>query len=350
MIVRREKVRKELHRTSMDVFYKQNDILLDNREDLSGDNLDFIRHRTTKFSCFSEHYQTEKQYENEYGTRPTIFDSTLEEGVELLNSSQIERLDLIELEPYDTTSHARSNGRSAHTSGVSNNNSSEETKVLTSCSKNGISNDNKKIDSAAHNDIDSLETKITAEKSEAERNIFELLEPKTDESLDDIKASSPNKVICKPNNVTSGNIKKLLKKSNDMDSTNTTHLNGYLTSEEEINVETEESDCAKTPLPNNTKTSRLVKKGKKRFRNLHKIERQGCRNSPRLNKISIENEVKLEEDNSFKNEIVDENRFSKIIHEVKRRRLTISGEYISEYDEEPTEYVRVTRSRLASFS
>lgn len=92
MIVRREKMRKELHRSSVDVFLKQNEILLDEKEDFSGDNLDFIRHRTARFSRFSEFYMTEKDYEHETGEKVRFFDDTIDESLDLFNSSAIERV------------------------------------------------------------------------------------------------------------------------------------------------------------------------------------------------------------------------------------------------------------------
>ena len=93
MIVRREKIRKELHRSSMEVFYKQNDMVLDDQEDWSGEKLDFLRHRSTRFTDFSENYVTERLWKEENGKTDTIFDSTIEDDEALMNTSQIEKLD-----------------------------------------------------------------------------------------------------------------------------------------------------------------------------------------------------------------------------------------------------------------
>lgn len=310
MIVRREKVRKELHRTSMEIFYKQNDILLDKNEDFSGDQMDFIRHRTTRFSCFSEHYQTEDQYEAEHGTRLALFDETLEED-DLLNSSQFEVVPLKDIEKRvsDTPHDLKLKG------------------------KNGIT------------------------KTESERNIFELLVPKNEESLPQMQSSPKNTVV----EHSSSEVKAMSTATRRLTETYDIAPRQSIHSSSKVNS----LDTEVAPLPNGfvengiedetnklddkTKTSRLVKKGKKRFRNLHKFDQAQRRNSPRLNKIENETtcEINIETANSIDG--IDK-QLSEIISEAKRRRLNSSGDYVTEFEEEPPDYVRVTRSRVASYS
>ena len=98
MIVRREKMRKEIHRTSVDIFYKQNDILLEQIENNYDDDIPDMNHQATKFCRFSDSYCTEKQVEENTGEKVTIFDETLEETSIILNNSQLEVLDPRDLE------------------------------------------------------------------------------------------------------------------------------------------------------------------------------------------------------------------------------------------------------------
>ncbi|XP_066936636.1 protein Jade-1-like [Clytia hemisphaerica] len=99
MIVRREKVRKEIQRTSMEVFYKQNDMLLDENEDWSGgDKFEFLTQRSTQFNDFSENYVNERLWKEENGRTDTMFDSTIEEDDELLDTSIIEKFNEKDLE------------------------------------------------------------------------------------------------------------------------------------------------------------------------------------------------------------------------------------------------------------
>lgn len=98
MIVRREKMRKEIHRTSVDIFYKQNDILLEQIENNYDDDIPDMNHQATKFCRFSDSYCTEKQTEEDTGEKVTIFDETLEETSIILNNSQLEVLDPRDLE------------------------------------------------------------------------------------------------------------------------------------------------------------------------------------------------------------------------------------------------------------
>lgn len=153
MIVRREKLRKELHRTAVDIFYKQNDILLDSEEDLSGDKLDFIRHRSTRFSKFSEHYVTEKDYETEHGSRLTIFDSTAEDEETLLNNSHLEIFDEKDVQRGET-----------------------DTNNCASACRGKKKMNNK------HDTVSSTAT--TADATES-RNIFQLFATKKEEELED---------------------------------------------------------------------------------------------------------------------------------------------------------------------
>ena len=304
MIVRREKMRKELHRTSMDVFYKQNDILLDECEDLSGDNLDFIRHRTTKFCNFSENYQTENQYESEYGTKISIYDSTLEES--LLNTSQMEMLNPNDFERGATSS--------------------------TSC----VDNSNKNLD---------LKT------TDSERNIFELFVPKSIVKTDtpsDIKKEDLRTVTTAESiNDTKKNVteqKNVFDKISNLISREICK-NGFI--DVSSNSQPKPGENGETnPLPNNclaSKKSSLVKRGKRRFRNLHDIEGCSRRNSPRLRKFENTDTVV---DSIATNSI----NLSDIISETKKRRLKSVDSYASEYNGNHSDYVRLTRSRVSSCS
>ena len=67
MIVRREKTRRELHRSLFDTFYKRDEMLTD-----TNTSADDIQYATTtensmRFVNFSEHYQTEKAVEEHHG-------------------------------------------------------------------------------------------------------------------------------------------------------------------------------------------------------------------------------------------------------------------------------------------
>ena len=89
--------------------------------------------------------------------------------------------------------------------------------------------------------------------------------------------------------------------------------------------------------------SSLVRKGKKRFRNLPPAEETQRRNSPRLNKVI--DETFDEANNSYEAPIA---KLKSLVSE-KRRRLNSCGDFIGgENGDEQPDYVRITRSRVSS--
>ena len=411
MIVRREKVRKELQRTAMEVFYKQNDMLLDENEDWSGDKLDFLRHRSTRFNDFSENYVTEKVWKEENGRTDTIFDSTLEDDDELLNTSIIEKFNEKDLErdkpmPRSNQSSSRSSRASSpkingvirtlkpdHTTASTQRNIFEffkkETKSLDS-QDNDIKIKNEKlkteIDQVSISSEGSTECSSTAvkkldfEKNEPDGEIVKkeisretfnaifLTDDESDSECNDqmtkikteINANDekPNEKTKAKTNDTNSSLTNSFDKMKEGStnkcnkSENNTVVNGLDPKDKHLTTKPEKPldlyiDTTSTGNDNVFKPSSLARKGKKRFRNLPPIEEPQRRNSPRLNK-TIE-ETFAEQNHEFTDHTASITKLKSLVNgSKKRRRLNSCGDFIGENGDEQPDYVRVTRSRVSS--
>ena len=399
MIVRREKVRKELHRSSMEVFYKQNDMLLDEEEDWSGEKLDFLRHRSTRFTDFSESYVTEKLWKEENGRSNTIFDSTIEDDEELLNTSQIEKFNEQDL-MRDSQMPAFSSNRSSFASSpkpemFETNHSKNDYKNETTTQRNffdffkkeskpvleTLDNENtntrdeassalKRLDFSDDNKTgiivldDELTLKIPINQrlpnitiTDVERSSCSLEteeEEKEEEDISDCERISVS-VFDEPESIVSEEKKNKL----DLDEPSSSFLGDSFrvpNKHKELSVVSNEQKEPPSTTQNGSKIttgndsdlfrpSTLVRKGKKRFRNLPPAEETQRRNSPRLNKV-IEDSFE-ESKSSYEAPIA---KLKSLVSESKkRRRLNSCGDFIGEEngDEQP-DYVRITRSRVSS--
>jgi len=337
MIVRREKIRKELHRSSMEAFYKQNDMLLDEKEDWSGEKLDFLRHRSTRFTEFSENYVTEKVWKEQNGRTTTFFDTTLEEE-ELMSTSQFEIMNEKDLHREAGNLNSTSRASSPKINGIIKSSSSSntqrnifdffrrESKPIEDIIKTESDGDGDKCESRTESDT------VTVKKLEFEEDTSARIDLLTD---DEDTNESIKKEDCKMENlkeekeeVTFKPITKSLQSTNLFE--NIEHIVGHLEDEEYEN-ESINND-------NVFKPSSLVRKGKKRFRNLAPLDER--RNSPRLHKVT--DEVLDKASNHKLKPLVNGSK--------KRRRLNSCGDFIRENRDEQPDYVRMTRSRVSSYT
>jgi len=361
MIVRREKMRKELHRTSKEIFYKQNDIVLE-EEDVTDETLDFLRHRTTRFSNFSEFYRTEREYEEESGVKISLFDETFEESAPLLNNSQMEVLNPQDLErrsPDGKKAKASKNATVFEKKSERN-----IFDVLEPCKESKLNNKPPRENGIVDDCSDKARnSELDNETSNHTVNID------LNHALSDTK-NSTNMEKEKPISPVNGKLKKKVKhkslreKGNLFDSIHKL-TNDLLTQngiDSEIDDEVlfrpikEESNDV-TPLPNNStpsKKSKLVKKGKKRFRNLHNSTSTFvCRNSPRFNKSSNSNASLPATFNACSSDTqytTDEQEHALKDNPVKKRRRLDSSDVCASEVNNKTSFTRVTRSRVSSCS
>ena len=361
MIVRREKVRKELHRTSMEVFYKQNDMLLDENEDWSGEKLDFLRHRSTQFTEFSDSYVTEKVWKEQNGRTTTFFDTTLEE--ELLNSSQFEMLDEKDLHREADSSNSTSRASSPKINGIVKNPNSgstqrnifdffrRETKPIENIIKTEKDDEKKaaKLCDASTTTVKKLEFgegKIL----DREKELVDLMTDDEDSFEEKGGGGGCKKEVEEDTEVTFKSMIKTQEPTNIFENI------------EQIVEGRQEEDCvkengidqcsSKKPLSNHLedekyenesnnddvfKPSSLVRKGKKRFRNLAPLDER--RNSPRLHKVT---------DDVLDNQTTNHKLKPLVNGSKKRRRLNSCGDFIGENGDEQPDYVRMTRSRVSS--
>jgi len=361
MIVRREKIRKELHRSSMEAFYKQNDMLLDEKEDWSGEKLDFLRHRSTRFTEFSENYVTEKVWKEQNGRTTTFFDTTLEEE-ELMSTSQFEIMNEKDLHREAGNLNSTSRASSPKINGIIKSSSSSntqrnifdffrrESKPIEDIIKTESDGDGDKCESRTESDT------VTVKKLEFEEDTSARIDLLTD---DEDTNESIKKEDCKMENlkeekeeVTFKPITKSLQSTNLFE--NIEHIVGEENSDSSIRENSVEQCSSKKPLSNHLedeeyenesinndnvfKPSSLVRKGKKRFRNLAPLDER--RNSPRLHKVT--DEVLDKASNHKLKPLVNGSK--------KRRRLNSCGDFIRENRDEQPDYVRMTRSRVSSYT
>lgn len=389
MIVRREKLRKEIHRTAMETFYKQNDILLEFEGELPEGHLELLRHRATHFSDFSNNYVTEEQYKLSHGIRANIFDSS-SDGDTLLDTSCDEKD--IKLEVPSSSSSPRV---------------SKSDKEITSSVNNERNIFDLLDDTVKDNEKEHL-SKVTLDHDEK----FvpeERLEPSNEKEPNDEKEPLPVfieddeisfpkhentqlHVKVKKKKQTLINFKPVAKHNTEHRDLfdNLGHLldnngirddavveNGHSTSgvvDDFIGTSDSKVDKCSTQqqitryskdyqLNNGEKfkASVLQKKGKKRFRNLHSAT-GSCvrRNSPRLKNLT-ENHLLVSDVTAVQNDViedflVDEQQKPSVCNgidqESKRRRLNSCGESLTENEDELSAFAsaRITRSSVSSCS
>ena len=354
MIVRREKIRKEIHRASMDIFYKKNNILLN--EDPSNYNQSIFNHRTTKFNNFSESYRTNKNFQEETGVKVAMLDESIEND-DLLSCSYAEMFNPEDLSRKEQKSFTTKNKSNVET--VEKN--SERNIFSLFNSKSCNEKDHKLLakKSSRNGGLDSLEKRKTLWLNEV--NI---------EKQIPIKSNSEEQIVDEKN--VFDKINKLIDPGMS--------LNGSY----EANDTSLKNDCCKK--------SSLAKRGKKRFRNLHDTREQRNNrisktrskmrffypnypclseesNSPHTGKniVSIPNAqstpkkfvksvTKLKTLTSSNNiESSLNNKISIFIDNAKRRRLNSvssvkEGDLDDLCDINPADFIRITRSRVASCS
>ena len=384
MIVRREKIRKELHRSSMEVFYKQNDMVLDEHEDWSGEKLDFLRHRSTRFTDFSENYVTERLWKKENGKTDTIFDTTIEDDEELMNTSQIEKFDENDL-VRDSQMCQHSSNRSTRASSPKLERSNSHDNAMTSQRNifeffkkeskpiiETLNNRNASDTSSASKRLDfsdkkdefvvldeEIRLKLPADRVKNQTIDDEKLQScfnDEDVSFKTLKIDEDTTTTIDENECKNAfeNLESLVddeERVNYTDEASTSsaessmHNNKNVKSDEEETARQNGGKNSTTGIDNVFRPSSLLRKGKKRFRNLPPADETQRRNSPRLNKV-IE-ETFEEANNTYEAPIA---KLKSLVSESKkRRRLNSCGDFIGgENGDEQPDYVRITRSRLSS--
>ncbi|XP_065670639.1 protein Jade-1 isoform X2 [Hydra vulgaris] len=348
MIVRREKIRKEIQRVSMDIFYKENDIALN--ENTDGNSQNILRCKPAKFNNFSDIYCTNKVFQEETGLLIDMCndDEILEEYNKLENFSSIERFNPNDLsrEEFQKKLKKKKNIEAAEKS-------SDRERNIFSLFNSCIKTDHKLLLENKERTLDILETRKTVLHLLNENQPLKL--KNSTEQIDDEK-----NVFDK--------IDKLIESNDSLD-----------VSCDEISIK---NDCCKKSI--------LAKRGKKRFRNLHDIREKrisqisktrskmrffypnySCLpeesdNPPNSNNTStlrfksttnkLEHPVtniKPKKSRSLTNNITSSlnTKHSIYIDKAKRRRLNVSSvkdEFDDSCDSNPTDFIRITRSRVAS--